>query len=144
MGICTPPYTKVSQFPSTSRSILSPNQKIPQKSTEHPVLTCHVFQGASVVRMMELVVGEANFATALTNFLVKHAYSTVTTEDLWSEFQALAPNVNFTAVMDTWTRQMGYPVLTVTQINSTTYRVTQKRFLSHRGAEYDETESPYR
>ena len=39
MGICIPPYTKVSQFPSTSRSILSPNRKIPRKSTIAPTLS---------------------------------------------------------------------------------------------------------
>lgn len=40
-------------------------------------------------------------------------------------------------IMDTWTRQMGYPVLTVTRTSPTTFNIIQKRFLQDPDAEYE-------
>ncbi len=52
------------------------------------------------------------------------------TADLWSELSKVSSDgLNITRVMDTWTRQMGLPVLTVEQIKPTVYRVTQERYL---------------
>lgn len=39
--------------------------------------------------------------------------------------------VDVKAVMDTWTLQMNYPVVTVTRLDNGHLRVTQKRFLSN-------------
>lgn len=39
--------------------------------------------------------------------------------------------VDVKAVMDTWTLQMNYPVVTVTRLDDGGLRVTQKRFLSN-------------
>ena len=37
-------------------------------------------------------------------------------------------------MMDTWTLQMGYPVLTFTEKNGSVYTVSQERFLYDRNA----------
>lgn len=50
-------------------------------------------------------------------------------------------------VMDTWTRQMGFPYLNITVTNNggtTTVKAVQKRFLADISTDYDEAESPYR
>lgn len=39
--------------------------------------------------------------------------------------------VDVKAVMDTWTLQMNYPVVTMTRLDDGGLRVTQKRFLSN-------------
>ena len=44
--------------------------------------------------------------------------------------------------MDTWTRQKGYPVLTMTKVDPSTYQVTQQRFLTDPNAQETEP-SPY-
>lgn len=50
----------------------------------------------------------------------------------------------FRYIMDTWTRQMGYPVLTVKPGDETnTYVITQSRFLLDSEAVY-ENDSPYK
>ena len=36
---------------------------------------------------------------------------------------------NLTNIMNTWTRQMGHPVVSIEKINATTIRLTQKHFL---------------
>ena len=52
------------------------------------------------------------------------------TSDLWTELSKVAPSgQNVTRIMDTWTRQMGLPVVSVEQIKPTVYRVTQERYL---------------
>ena len=33
--------------------------------------------------------------------------------------------------MATWTQQMGYPVIEVTRVSDSSYRLTQRRFLSN-------------
>jgi aminopeptidase N len=38
-------------------------------------------------------------------------------------------NLNLTDVMNTWTKQMGHPVITINRINSTSIQIRQKQFL---------------
>ena len=46
--------------------------------------------------------------------------------------------------MDTWTRQMGFPVVHVKHVRGRTYRLEQKRFLLNPADKYDPKHSPYR
>jgi len=57
--------------------------------------------------------------------------------------EASAKNVEIEEVMDTWTLQMGYPVVTVTQ-NGDRISATQQRFLFHPQSNFtEEFMSPY-
>ena len=69
-------------------------------------------KGASVIRMLASYVGEDDFRRGLQVYLRRHQYGNASTEDLW---QALAEESGkpVKAVMDTWTKQSGYPVLSV-------------------------------
>lgn len=89
--------------------------------------------------------GEENFKRGIQKYLKSHIYSNAATPDLWA---ALNEEINQTGinvgdVMDTWTRQMGLPVVNVRK-NSDSWVLTQERFLSDANAKYDLKESPYK
>ncbi|XP_077988862.1 endoplasmic reticulum aminopeptidase 1-like [Glandiceps talaboti] len=89
-------------------------------------------KGASILRMLENFLSRDVFTKGLTDYLQSHAYSNAKTDDLW---QALTKadhdnggNNDVKTLMDTWTLQMGYPVVTLTR-NGRTVTATQQRFL---------------
>ena len=70
--------------------------------------------GASVLRMLEDFMGPEEFRIGVKRFLEKYKYGNAVTADLWHELTGVSSSeLNITRIMDTWTRQMGYPVLTV-------------------------------
>ena len=87
--------------------------------------------------MLEETVGEKTLRNGLTKYLNQHKFGNAVTNDLWSaisEEWEQNPNRkhNFTVreMMDTWTLQMGYPLITFEQQNDTNiYRIKQQRFL---------------
>ncbi|KAK4304350.1 hypothetical protein Pmani_023699 [Petrolisthes manimaculis] len=94
-------------------------------------------KGASVIRMMSHFLTEATFRKGLTNYLKDFAYQSAEQDDLWRyltnaahEDGTLPRDVTIKTIMDTWTLQMGYPVIKVTRSNQgTSANVTQDRFL---------------
>ena len=51
------------------------------------------------------------------------------------------------SMMDTWTRQMGFPYINITMATTGTKTIvvaTQRRFLADKATEFDPTESPFR
>lgn len=94
-------------------------------------------KGAALVRMMRMFLGEEVFRKAIHNYLIKHSYSNAEQDDLWAELtaaataQALPRGVTVKTVMDSWTTQTGYPLLTVVRdYEGQSVGVTQKRYLS--------------
>ncbi len=69
-------------------------------------------KGASILRMLEQFLGEASFRHGLRNYLRAHSYGNARTEDLWRALGA-ASRQPVRALMGTWTRQTGYPLLNV-------------------------------
>ena len=58
--------------------------------------------------------GPEEFRIGVKRFLEKYKYGNAVTADLWHELTGVSSSeLNITRIMDTWTRQMGYPVLTV-------------------------------
>jgi len=99
-------------------------------------------KGASVIRMLEDFMGEEEFRNGITNFLNRFKFANAVTQDLWEELQQVRKDVNITRVMDTWTRQMGYPVVTATRGSNGTLTLGQTRFLSDPDATATDS-SPY-
>jgi puromycin-sensitive aminopeptidase len=68
------------------------------------------------------------------NYLTKHQYGNTFTEDLWDALEE-ASRKPVRAVMSTWTRQMGFPVIAVTsstqQGPNRVLSVTQRKFCAH-------------
>ena len=73
----------------------------------------------------------------VTNYLTQLQYKAATQDDLWRHLTeqghkdgTLAQEMDVKTVMDTWTLQMGFPLVTVTrQYGDNTARVEQTRFL---------------
>jgi len=94
-------------------------------------------KGASIIRMMDKFLTTKTFRQGLTNYLTELKYSAATQDDLWRHLTeqghrdgTLPKDMTVKTVMDTWTLQMGFPVITVTrdyQANSA--EVRQSRFL---------------
>ncbi|XP_043192458.1 glutamyl aminopeptidase-like isoform X2 [Amphibalanus amphitrite] len=101
-------------------------------------------KGASVLRMLEGFMGDEEFRQGISNFLKRFAYDNAVTLDLWNELSKVSSKrLPISKIMDTWTRQMGFPVLEMTRgAGGATYTVTQRRFLADKEAE-DTTKSPY-
>lgn len=100
-------------------------------------------KGASIIRMLEDFVGSENFQKSVTNYLKKFQYSNAVTDDLLNEIHALNLDFNVKEVMATWTEQMGYPVIGVTQIAPNRFKIHQKRFLIDPDANPNEPESKF-
>lgn len=85
-------------------------------------------KGASVIRMLQSYLGAENFQRALAAYIKKHAFSNAKTEDLWAalEDESHQP-VN--KLMNSWTRQKGYPVVSV-KVKDKKLEFEQSQFLS--------------
>ncbi|MBM10819.1 MAG: aminopeptidase [Chloroflexi bacterium] len=91
-------------------------------------------KGASVIRMLENFLGPETFRKGLNRYLSGHMYANARTQDLWSALETESGQP-VTAIMDSWVKQMGYPVLQVETGQSdgqTQISVTQERFVYDR------------
>nr|KAG5707291.1 hypothetical protein BaRGS_000065 [Batillaria attramentaria] len=89
-------------------------------------------KGASVIRMLQDFIGEDSFRAGLTSYIKSHAYGNAETHDLWESLQnagSIGEGLTVSEVMDTWTLQMGYPVVTVKKKGNNQLTLTQERFL---------------
>ncbi|XP_022864268.1 aminopeptidase M1 [Olea europaea var. sylvestris] len=69
-------------------------------------------KGASVIRMLQSYLGPECFQRALASYIKRYACSNAKTEDLWSVLQEESGEpVN--KLMNSWTKQKGYPVVSV-------------------------------
>ncbi|KAJ2949884.1 hypothetical protein O0L34_g11205 [Tuta absoluta] len=91
-------------------------------------------KATSILRMLEGFIGEENFRKGVSDYLKKYEFGNTVTKDLLNMlepyFKLNHPDHNLTYILDTWTRQMGYPYLTVAKDEApNTYVITQSRFL---------------
>ncbi|XP_054009871.1 endoplasmic reticulum aminopeptidase 1-like isoform X4 [Hylaeus anthracinus] len=86
-------------------------------------------KGASILNMLEGFLCEDVLKSGLNEYLNIHAYRNADTNDLWAVFTKHANHTfDVKAIMDTWTQQMGFPLITITR-DGNTITATQKRFL---------------
>ncbi len=92
-------------------------------------------KGASIIRMLEQFLGEETFRRGLARYLSAHAYGNARTEDLWAALEEESGRP-VKAIMDTWTKQAGYPFLTAdrkeSQDRHLTVALSQRRFFYDR------------
>ncbi|KAM5450106.1 Aminopeptidase 2 mitochondrial [Microsporum audouinii] len=86
-------------------------------------------KGSAVLRMISKYMGEENFLQGVKAYIKKHAYGNTTTGDLWAALSE-ASGKPIDKVMDIWTKDVGFPVLTVKENKENqTINVQQNRFL---------------
>ncbi|XP_024935803.1 puromycin-sensitive aminopeptidase isoform X2 [Cephus cinctus] len=89
-------------------------------------------KGASVIRMLHSYIGDEDFRKGMKLYLTRHSYSNAETEDLWAALEESCKKP-VRAVMSSWTKQQGFPVLKVEQRQDGDDRVlnlSQERFLA--------------
>ncbi|CAG9772964.1 unnamed protein product [Ceutorhynchus assimilis] len=96
-------------------------------------------KGASIIRMMKGFLGDEVFHLALQKYLKNRMYKNAEQDDLWQtlteeslEIKALPNNVSVKEIMDTWTLQTGYPVVTANKQQNGDLIINQQRYLLDR------------
>uniref|UniRef100_H0ZAF9 Aminopeptidase n=1 Tax=Taeniopygia guttata TaxID=59729 RepID=H0ZAF9_TAEGU len=91
--------------------------------------------GAALIRMLASFMGHSVFQMGLQDYLTIHKYGNAARNDLWNTLskalKRVGKSVNIQEVMDQWTLQMGYPVITILG-NETTDNIiviSQERFV---------------
>ncbi|XP_043718554.1 aminopeptidase M1 [Telopea speciosissima] len=85
-------------------------------------------KGASVIRMLQSYLGPERFQRALASYIKRYACSNAKTEDLWAVLEEESGEpVNM--LMNSWTKQKGYPVVSVKFIDQN-LEFEQSQFLS--------------
>lgn len=69
-------------------------------------------KGASVIRMLHSYIGDEDFKKGMNLYLTRHQYKNTFTEDLWAALEEVS-NKPVGAVMSSWTKQMGFPVIKI-------------------------------
>ncbi|KAM3562523.1 hypothetical protein ARSEF4850_002741 [Beauveria asiatica] len=86
-------------------------------------------KGCSVLRMISVHLGEDVFLKGIRDYLRKFGYRNTTTDNLW-DCLSDSSGKPVTEVMAPWTRELGYPVLSVWEdIVTKTVTIQQNRFL---------------
>lgn len=86
-------------------------------------------KGSCVLRMISRYLGEQTFMEGIRRYLKKHAFGNTETGDLWAALGD-ASGKPLENVMDIWTKNVGYPVITVTENeDSKSIHLKQNRFL---------------
>lgn len=97
-------------------------------------------KGSVIIRMMQKFLGEETFRHGVSRYLKKHAYANSIQDDLWAsltevahENNSLMKSVTVKDIMDKWTLQVGYPVISIKRDYDTNSAIiTQQRYLSDR------------
>ncbi|XP_050080101.1 aminopeptidase N-like [Anopheles maculipalpis] len=95
-------------------------------------------KGSIVIRMMHLFLTEETFRDGVSRYLRRHAYGNAEQDNLWEALTeeahangVLPDFIDVKKVMDSWTLQTGYPIITVTRnYDANSAEITQTRFVS--------------
>lgn len=98
-------------------------------------------KGSCVLRMISTYIGEDAFLEGVRRYLKKHAYGNTQTGDLWAAL-ADASGKPVDEVMTVWTKNVGYPVVTVTEKDDAIH-LKQNRFLRTGDVQPDEDKVLY-
>ncbi|GMF48499.1 unnamed protein product [Phytophthora fragariaefolia] len=86
-------------------------------------------KGSSVVRMLSEYLGRDFFYRGVHDYLVKFSYKNTVTEDLWEALEK-ASGQKLKNMADTWTKQVGFPLVTVKQDADGKCVLVQERFFA--------------
>jgi puromycin-sensitive aminopeptidase len=97
-------------------------------------------KGGSLLRMLEMFLGQDRFRAGVSHYLTKHSYANTETNDLWDAIEESVKaggqgDVPVRALMDSWIWQPGYPLVSA-DIDNGALVLRQNRFA------FDETNDP--
>lgn len=90
-------------------------------------------KGASVIYMLHQYIGPENFRNGIRDYIQNFSYGNADTDDLW-QFMTKASGVDVGTMMNSWIREMGFPVVRVSTLPASnlsgklTLQLTQQRF----------------
>lgn len=87
-------------------------------------------KGSAIIRMLAEYLGEVKFQKGLQYYLKKHSYKNTKTIHLWEAFEKVSGKP-ISKIMNTWTKQMGYPLVTINS-NKNNTEILQEKFFSSR------------
>ncbi|RWS20189.1 puromycin-sensitive aminopeptidase-like protein, partial [Leptotrombidium deliense] len=105
----------------------------------HPSEVTEIFddisykKGSTIIRMLHEYIGNECFSNGLSLYLKKHSYKNTVTEDLWEAFEEVSKKP-VGQIMTTWTKQKGFPVVTVSsrqEGNNRVLTLSQEKFCSN-------------
>ena len=103
-------------------------------------------KGAAILHMLEEMLGAETFRDGLRAYLAAHQYANARTEHLWAALEAASARP-VTAIMDSWVKQTGYPLLQVEAERGDSevrLNLSQRRFLyDHLLSEDDEDQTTW-
>ncbi|XP_019765505.2 endoplasmic reticulum aminopeptidase 1 isoform X4 [Dendroctonus ponderosae] len=86
-------------------------------------------KAAAIIHMLRNFLQEDSLQNGLNEYLSTYKYTTAETKELWNTFsKTINHTLDVKAIMETWTHQMGFPLISLTKEGSTIL-ATQKRFL---------------
>lgn len=81
--------------------------------------------------MLYHMMGPENFLKGINSYLKTYEYGNAETAQLWESLNQFSQDNDISAIMNTWTAQVGYPVITFTKnYDTNTTQITQTRFLT--------------
>lgn len=95
-------------------------------------------KGSCILRMMHLFLGDKVFFGGVNNYLQKYKYNNAEQDNLWESLdevahkhESLDKTLSIKRIMDTWTKQTGYPIITVRRnYTSISAKIMQRRSLA--------------
>lgn len=96
-------------------------------------------KGASIIRMIEDFITPPKFQAGVSEYLEAKKFTTADSDDLLFHLENKTDEKNLASIVNTWIRQKGLPVVTVTR-DGNNFKLTQKRFLIDPESESTETE----
>lgn len=131
--------------------VMAPALKLDSLASSHPVSmpvtdpkeieaifdTISYKKGSSIIHMLEQYLGEEILSKGINSYLSQHKFGNAITSDLWKALSLATEgqgDINVEEIMNTWTLQMGYPLITMVKGQNTStgtgWCVKQSRFLS--------------
>lgn len=98
-------------------------------------------KGSSLLKMISRWLGEDVFISGVSLYLKTHMWGNTQTSDLWAALSKVSGK-DVVAVMDIWTKKIGFPVVRVEE-SGNTLTLTQNRFLATADVKPDEDETLY-
>ncbi|ODV67565.1 alanine/arginine aminopeptidase [Hyphopichia burtonii NRRL Y-1933] len=99
-------------------------------------------KGSSLLKMISRWLGEDVFIKGVSNYLKKHKWGNTKTSDLWEALSDVSGK-DVVQVMDIWTKNVGFPIVTVKESDKGEINVTQNRFLATADVKPDEDKVLY-